>query len=368
MAVTAKAAVLVGAGKPFEVREFSLAGPEKGLALVKMLASGICGTDIHIFEGKIGVPMLPMVIGHEFIGEIVDIGSQDSAESGFRAGDRVIVSVVKVCHECSMCKTGESATCHNLGVTYFHAPDVPPHLFGGYADHTYAPLENMRRIPDEIPSKTAAIFACAGPTVINAIRCCSGLDLQNVDTLVVQGLGPVGLFAVLYAKAYGVKNIVAVSTGRNKKRQELARTLGATHFLSTSDTSREERVKQVTELSGGFGADCVIEASGNPDAFSEGMDLLRTRGVYLVPGLYSDRGEISIKPHVITFKALQIVGSAQYSSDDQSKYIDFLRGHQECWAAIDQVCTHEWKLEDINTAIDTCVKGESVKAIFVNNQ
>jgi len=365
MAIVAKAAVFVNVGQPFEVKEFSLAGPEKGLALVRMLASGICGTDIHIIEGKIGLPMLPMVIGHEFIGEIVAVNAQDSA-SGFRAGDRVIVTVAKTCHECSMCNTGESATCHNLSVTYFHAPDKPPHLFGGYADHTYAPLGCMTKIPAEIPSKTAAIFACAGPTVFNAVRCGGVEGFKNVHTLVVQGLGPVGLFSVLYAKACGVKNIVAVSTGRNPKRQDLARTLGATHFLSTADSSCEDRVKQVTAISGGFGADCVIEASGNPDAFNEGMDMLRSRGVYLVPGLYSNRGDIRIKPQLITFKALQIFGSAQYSSDDQAKYIDFLRAHRDCWAAIDSVCTHEWKIADINKAIDACMKGESVKAIFVS--
>ena len=363
---TAKAAVFVKPGGAFEVRDFTLPAPDKGLALVKMLASGICGTDIHIVEGKIGVPMLPMVIGHEFVGEIVGIDPRDSAASGLRAGDRVIVSVVKVCGECAMCQTGESATCHNLGVTYFHAPDVPPHLFGGYADHTYAPVANLLKIPDDIPAKTAAIFACAGPTVINAFRCCGGPRFQN-DTLVVQGLGPVGLFVVLYARAHGVDNIVAISTGRNAKRQELAMALGASHVISIADTSREQRIQQVMDISGGFGADCVVEASGNPDAFTEGMDMLRSRGVYLVPGLYSDRGEIAIKPHQITFKALQIIGSAQFSSNDQAEYISFLRAHDMHWPAIDAVCTHEWTIDDVNTAIDTCRKGESVKAIFVNN-
>jgi threonine dehydrogenase-like Zn-dependent dehydrogenase len=327
-----------------------------------MLASGICGTDIHIYEGKLGVPMLPLIIGHEFVGEVCEI--EDGA--GFKKGDRVVVNVVKTCKDCYLCKMGESATCLNLGVTYFHELDKAPHVFGGYTDHTYAPIANLIKIPDEIPSKTLTIFACAGPTIINAVRCCGGLNLKDVNTLVVQGLGPIGLFAVLYAKAHGVKNIAVISTGRNKKRMDIAKALGANHFINIADMSVEERVAKVMEISGGIGADCVIEASGNPDAFNEGMEMLRNRGAYLVPGLYSDRGEISIKPQLITFKALQIIGSAQYSLDDQKKYVEFLRENKEYWSLIDSVCTHEWSIAEINEAVETCVKGESVKAIFVN--
>jgi threonine dehydrogenase-like Zn-dependent dehydrogenase len=332
-----------------------------------MLASGICGTDIHIYEGKLGTPFLPMVIGHEFIGEIIDIDPNDAAENGFEKGGKVIVNVAKACHECYLCEIGEGATCQNLSVTYFHELGKPPHVFGGYADYTYAPVSNIIKIPDEIPPKVAAVFACAGPTIINAVRCCGGLELKNVNTLAVQGLGPIGLFAVLYAKANGVRNIVAVSTGKNKKRTELAKSLGADYCISIAETpSKDERVKKITEISGGIGADCVIEASGNPEAFSEGMEMLRNRGAYLVPGLYSNRGEISIKPETITFKALQIIGSAQYSLDDQKKYVGFIRDNKQYWDLIESVCTHEWHIGEINEAVETCVKGESVKAIFVN--
>ena len=148
---------------------------------------------------------------------------------------------------------------------------------------------------------------------------------------------------------------------------ELANSFGAEYFINMADMSKEERINKVIEISGGIGADCVIEASGNPEAFTEGMEMLRNRGAYLVPGQYSDRGEISIKPHVITFKALQIIGAAQYSVDDQKKYVEFIRGNQQYWGLIDSVCTHEWNIGEINRAIGTCVKGESVKAIFVND-
>ena len=361
-----KAAVLTNPKQPFEIREFEMTKPDKGFALVKMLVSGICGTDIHIYEGKLGTPFVPMIIGHEFIGEIIEIDPGDASKSGCNTGDRVIVNVAKACNECYLCKIGEGATCLNLGVTYFHELDKPPYVFGGYADHTYAPVSNIIKIPEEIPAKTITAFACAGPTVINAIRCCGGLKLENINTLVVQGLGPIGLFAVLYAKANGVKNIAVVSTGKNKKRTELAKSFGADYFISIADTpSKEERVKKITEISGGAGADCVIEASGNPEAFTEGMEMLRNRGAYLVPGLYSDRGEISIKPHLITFKALQIIGSAQYSADDLKKYIEFISANKKYWDIIDSACTHEWRIDEINEAVEACVRGESVKSIFV---
>jgi len=362
-----KAAVFTNAKKPFEIKEFEMTQPQKGFVCVKMLASGICGTDIHIYEGKLALPFVPMVIGHEFVGEICEIEPQDAKESGLKKGDRVIVNVAKACNECYLCEIGESATCRNLSVTYFHDLGEAPYVFGGYADHTYAPLGNVIKIPDEIPSKTIAIFACAGPTVINAVRCCKGLELAATNTLVVQGLGPIGLFSVLYAKASGVKNIAVISTGKNNKRMELAKSLGADYFLNISEMTTEQRLGKVMEISGGLGADLVIEASGNPEAFNEGMEMLRNRGAYLVPGLYSDRGEIKIKPHMITFKALQIIGSAQYSVNDQKKYVEFLQNNSQYWDLIDDVCTHEWNIADINEAICTCVKGDSVKALFVNN-
>ena len=361
-----KAAVFEGPNRPFGVKEFEMTKPEKGFALVKIIASGICGTDLHIYEGKLGVPFAPIIIGHEFIGEICEINPQDAAAGGFQKGDRVIVNVAKPCHECYLCEMGESATCQNLGVTYFHELDKPPYVCGGYADHTYAPIGNIVKIPSEVPPKTISIFACAGPTIINAVRCCGGLKLKNIKTLVVQGLGPIGLFSVLYAKANGVKNIAVVSTGKNKKRIELAKSFGADCFLEISDTQKEERVGKILEISEGIGADCVIEASGNPEAFCEGMEMLRNRGAYLVPGLYSDRGEISIKPHMITFKALQIIGSAQYSVEDQKKYVEFIGSNRQYWRTIDSACTHEWQIGEINEAVETCARGDSVKAIFVN--
>ena len=357
------AALFTKAGAPFELEEFGITRPQKGYALVKMLASGICGTDIHICEGKLQMPLSPIVIGHEFVGEIAELGPESG---GFAVGDRVIVNVAKPCHTCYLCEMGESATCQNLGVTYIHEPETPPHVLGGYADHTYAPVTNLQKIPAGIPPKTVAVFACAGPTVINAVRCCGGLELGKTNTLVVQGLGPIGLFSVLYAKASGVKNVAAISTGKNKERAKLAAAFGADCILNISEMTKEKRLEKIMEISSGVGADVAIEASGNPEAFTEGLEMLRNRGAYLVPGQYSDRGEISIKPHMITFKALQIIGSAQYSADDVKKYIEFLENHGECHRLIESACTHEWHIGEINEAIETCVRGDSVKAMFVS--
>lgn len=362
----AKAALFMGPEKPFEIREYELEAPRPGYALVEMLASGVCGTDVHIYEGRLGVAFTPMVIGHELLGRVCQINGQDGSK-GLKPGDRVIVSVAEPCGSCSLCRTGESANCLNLKASYYHDPEVAPHLYGGFAQYAYAKIENMARMPDTLPVKTAAVFPCAGPTVLHAMKC-AGLSperIKTIKTAVVQGLGPVGLFAVLYLRAMGVENIISVTTGRNAKRMEMGEKLGATVFINLNGTTREERVRKVLDMTEGIGADLAVEASGNPQAFPEGLDYLRNRGIYLVPGQYSNSGGIALEPQVITFKALQIFGSSQYTMGDVEDYIRFMTGHPNVWKQVDGVRTHEYRLEDINKAIQAASSGEAVKAILV---
>lgn len=179
MKKTAKAAVYTGPGRPFEIREYPLTLPPRGMAMLELIASGICGTDLHIHDGKI--PMEPpKIIGHEFIGRVAAISEEDAEASGIRIGDSVIVDIACPCGECVLCRTGDDANCVNMRATNAGNPEIPPHFYGGYAEYNYSPIKNLVKLPDGIDPITACVFPCAGPTVLHAFRLAEELSLIHI--------------------------------------------------------------------------------------------------------------------------------------------------------------------------------------------
>ena len=159
MKKTAKAAVYTGPGRPFEIREYPLTPPPRGMAMLELIASGICGTDLHIHDGKI--PMEPpKILGPEFIGRVAAISEEDAEASGIRIGDSVIVDIACPCGECVLCRTGDDANCVNMHVTNAGDPENPPHFYGGYAEYNYSCLlYTSRGASAKLPGGPAACVA-----------------------------------------------------------------------------------------------------------------------------------------------------------------------------------------------------------------
>ena len=357
----AKAAVFTAPDKPFEIKEYPLVAAPSGMAKIKMLASGVCGTDLHIFRGRLGATT-PAIIGHELVGEIEEICG-DSKE--LRVGDRVIVDIACPCGECLLCKAGDDANCIHLGVSNAGNPDEAPHFWGGYAQYNYSPLKNLIKIPDEIEPEIVCAYACAGPTAIHAFELGkkAGWKAEETHTAVVQGAGALGSFAVAYLACAGVKNIIAVIGRENHRKAQLLRSLGASEVYSMEQNEAKMR-QRITEITEGVGADLVFEGSGGAQAIPFGMDLLRNRGIYLVPGQYSDKGGVAIQPQMITFKALQIIGSSQYSVCDVEKYLNFLSHNKHLWSVIGGLVT-KYPLEEVNLAFEDMEAGKNIKTVLI---
>ena len=362
---TGKVAVMSGPNRPFEVREYPLLPVPEGMARMKLLGSGVCGTDLHIMRGKLAVGF-PACIGHEFIGKVEDIHEADSSKYGINVGDNVIVDIAVPCGECILCKEGNDANCVNMGVTNGGRPEVAPHFYGGFSDYNYTSVKNLVKLPEELDPLMVGVFACPGPTAIHAVRLGikAGLDPAGVNVAVVQGAGPVGCFATAYLAALGIKEILVICGGANDRRSLLAKQLGATELLDFTAQSMDDIVKYVQSKNGGLGADLVFEASGNPKAVPQGMDMLRNRGMYLVPGQYSQSGGIEIQPQMITFKALSIIGSSQYSMVDVHEYVKFLSEHTELHNPIKGLASC-YKVEDINKAFEDAGAGKNIKTVIV---
>ena len=365
MIMKAKAAVFMGAHKDFEVREFDVTATPRGYGQMELIASGICGTDLHFHNGKLAINP-PTVIGHEFVGKITDLDEKDAKQYDLAVGDNVIADIAVPCGECILCKNGDDANCVNMQVTNGGSIDVAPYLYGGYAEVNYTPLSNLVKIPNEIPPVVAATFACPGPTAIHSFELAkkAGIDFTKINVAVVQGLGPVGTFAVMYLKALGIKKIYAITAGNDTTRENTALTLGADKIFNLSCEGVDPVTKALQAENGGLGVDLCIECSGAPAAVVQGMNILRNRGVYLVPGQYSASGGIEIQPQLITFKALHIIGSSQYSMCDVRTYLDFLSVHTELYEKIEKLGT-KFKVSEINEAIAYAKSGKNVKTLLV---
>ena len=362
-----KCAVFHGAGQAFEIREFEVMDPEKNRVGLKLVSSGICGTDVHICQGYLKMPDFPLVLGHEFIGEIDALGADvagDALGNELHPGDCAVACVAVPCGKCFNCLRGETASCLNFGVTYVRDVSEVPHFHGGFSEYLFSPAKNLVRIPVGVDPFAAAAFPCGGPTVIRA--CAYGGGLENGELVVIQGNGSLGLFALAWAKAQGCRVIVIGSTA-NTLRTELTRQLEPDAFFDyrrdAPEAIREKIAVHASELGRGDGADVVIETSGSADAFPFGLTLLRTRGRYFVPGQYSDRGPVSIPPHMITFRALRIFGSGQYTMKDIGTYLEFLHAHPELQAIFRRLI-RKYRIEEINTAMADAAGGAAVKAVF----
>ncbi|MGM9626393.1 MAG: zinc-binding dehydrogenase [Eubacteriales bacterium] len=361
----ATAAVFEGTGKPFSVRTFDVTETPAGYGRSELIASGICGTDIHFWDGTLQAPK-PSIIGHEFVGKLVDCDAAEAAAYGLSVGDNVIADIAVPCGTCLLCKTGDEANCVNMGVTNGGSIEEAPYLWGGYTEVNYTPLSNLIRIPESLNPKAVAAFACPGPTAMHAFKLASRANIRlfSETVAVVQGLGPVGCYAILYLRAMGVDKVYAVLAGSSEKKIALAKALGADEVFSLSRDGEEAVAARLSEEHNGLGVDLVYEASGAPKAIPFGMRVLRNRGVYLVPGQYSASGAVSIHPETITFKALQIIGSSQYDMDDVRAYLSFLNEHKELEQTILSLVT-AYPVAQINEAIADIKSGKNVKTVLV---
>ncbi len=362
-----KAAVFLAARQPLAIHDYPLLPVEAGMTRLSLLTSGICGTDVHIWEGALGIPG-PVILGHEYLGQVEEIGAGDAVDclgQPLTPGDRAAVNVIESCGCCRLCASGGDASCLHLmeTLTYTQSPEIPPHFHGGYAEANYSPTRYLHRLPDAVPTEVAAAFLCAGPTVERGLRYAGGA--QPGDHVVVQGAGPVGLYAALRAKAAGAATVTMIGSGSNPLRLELAARFGADLTLDIRATTMEERRARVLAHTDGIGADLIIEGTGNPEAIPEGLALLRACGRYIWAGQYSDRGSIPLPTHLITFNALQIFGSAQFSIDDRARYFAFLETAPEQWDNIRAAITDRYTVAEANMALERARSGAAVKALLV---
>ena len=279
---------------PGEVRVDERPEPELEAAtdaVVRVEATGVCGSDLHIYHGRVGVEP-GFTIGHEFVGEVIAAGD---GVTEVAVGERVLGCYCTACGRCFFCRRGDFHKC-DAGRVFGHGK-VLGSLQGAQADQVLVPNANLtlRRVPEGM-SNDAALFA--GDVMGTGFHAIDSAGLEPGDTAVVLGLGPVGLCAVQAARAAGAAQVLAVDSV--PERLEMARRFGA-QAVHLDDDDPREAVKVATE---GRGADVVVDAVGHPAAFDMACRMARKAGSVSATGVYAERMEVHMG--VIWIKALEI--------------------------------------------------------------
>ncbi len=291
-----RAVLLHGAGAPLELAEYPVPALKSGEVLLRTVASEVCGTDVHLRHGRLaGVPY-PIIPGHVSVGEVVESAGvrEDALGNPLRVGDLVtFLDVHGTCHACYHCAVaGQPNRCPSRRVYGITFPAWEG-LFGGWAEGIVLKAGvSILRLPEGV---AASRFIGGGCGLFTGFAAVERSGLRMGDTVVVQGAGPVGLAASAFAHLRGAGEVILI--GAPRARLELAPSFGVDLTHNLEESPAEERREVILDRTHGRGADVVVEATGNPRALSEGLELLRDGGSYVVAGHYTDAGTVPLNPH-----------------------------------------------------------------------
>jgi threonine dehydrogenase-like Zn-dependent dehydrogenase len=358
-----KAAVMSAPQALLEVREFPEPELEPGSILLETIYSEVCGTDVHLHHGQLaGVPY-PIIPGHVSVGRIARLAGEvtDVEGNALREGDVVtFLDVHETCGKCWFCLVAKATTrCPSrkvYGITY----SADEGLLGGWSQAIYLkPGVKVIRLPEELTPERFIAAGCGLPTAIHALE---RAQVQLGDSVAVQGSGPVGLSAAILAQLSGATQVIMV--GAPQARLEMALAIGADHIVDIEQYGPEERVALVRGWTGGRGADITIEATGNPAAVREGMQMTRDNGRFVVVGQYTDAGTVEVNPHWdINRKHLEIRGCWGTDFSHVYRGVKVVAKHGERFG-YERFISRKYSLEETNQALADVEELRVVKAVI----
>jgi L-iditol 2-dehydrogenase len=317
--------------------------------LIKVDACAVCGTDLKSFRS--GNPRIkaPIVMGHEFSGQVEDIGN---SVRGFEKGDRIVMATSVSCGECFYCKKGWKNLCKNIAPMGYSFP-------GGMADYIIIPERALKyghavKVPADVKAEHAALaepLSCAINAATNA-------NIQQGDTVVVLGAGPMGLMNAAVAKALGAKKIIVSEISNNRLSQ--AKNFDVDILIHPENEDLKKIVMDTTE---GYGADVVIVAA--PAAFPQetAVGLVRKKGtVCLFASLPVGKEMLSINSRIVHYGEINIVGSSDSTPEHVKKAVEMISTGKLPAA---KLVTHRMRFDELFTAFQLMDKGESLRVVLM---
>jgi len=358
----AYAMVLEEFNKPLRAKEFELIKPSDGELLVKIEAAGVCGSDVHMFKGNDPRTKLPMILGHEGVGRVYAISGIwfDVNGEKIKEGDFIIWDRGVTCGKCYFCAVKkEPYLCPNRW-TYGISVScmAPPHLRGCYSEYIYLHKDTkVLKIKENIEPEVLVSASCSGAT------CAHAFDIVSPDfgdSVLIQGPGPIGLYAIIFAKLKGARNIIVI--GGTKERLKMCEEFGATHVVDRNSTTIQQRQEIIMDITNGRGVDLAIEAVGHPSAVSEGIKLVRNGGSYLSLGFGDPNGSVTLDCYYdIVRKNLRYQGVWVSDTKHLNMAVNVVLQNKELFK---KMVTNIYKLTDATKALEDMGNRNTIKSVL----
>ncbi len=330
---TMRAAQLTEPKKPLELVEVPIPRPDRREILIKVKAAGICSSDLHYQDGRSQVTRLPITLGHEVSGEVVECGKE---VRGLNTGDRVCLFYLVTCGDCIECCTGNDNYCNE-------AKMLGKNIAGGFAEYLVIPARNAFIFPKSIPFAQAALLTDAVATPFHAL---SRADIKTGDSVLIIGIGGLGLHAVQIAKIMGAGQVIAMDL--EPEKLDLALKVGATAVINPRKDNVEEKIKNLSR----GGVDVAVELIGLPKTIRQAIDCTGLGGRTVIVGICPE--EIGLNPyHDLLLKERTILGSADQSRADFPVIIELASKKR---LDMSYSVTYEIPLEEINRGLEMLKK------------
>lgn len=365
-----RAAVAFAPKQPLEIVELDLQGPQPGEVLVEIMATGVCHTDAYTLDGFDSEGLFPSVLGHEGAGIVREIGA---GVTSVAVGDHVIPLYTPECRQCKSCLSGKTNLCTAIRATqgkglmpdgtsrFSYKGQTIYHYMGcsTFSNFTVLPEIALAKIRTDAPFDTSCYIGCGVTTGVGAVT--KTAKVQAGDSVIVFGLGGIGLNVIQAARLVGAGQIVGVDLNDDKK--SWGERFGMTDFVNPK-TVDGNLVEHLVALTGG-GADFTFDATGNTDVMRDALEAChRGWGVSVVIGVAEAGKEISTRPfQLVTGRVWKgtAFGGAKGRTDVPQIVDWYMSGKIE----IDPMITHRLKLDDINKAFDLMHAGESIRSVIV---
>jgi alcohol dehydrogenase, propanol-preferring len=328
-----RALVLEKFGGPFVPKDVPTPAIAPHEALVRVRHVGVCGTDVKIRADRMGLGVIPLIMGHEIAGEVAEVGGE---VRGFAPGDRVVVNFYVTCGRCQFCRVGRDTLC----------PEVRQHGFtidGGFAEYLKTPGVNLCKVPDHVPLEGACILGDAVATAYHAIT--KRAQVRPGTTVALIGVGGVGLHALQMARLAGGW-VIAVDV--SEPRLALAKSLGADAVVDARSGPFHEAVRKLTD---GQGVDVVLEFVANQKTLPSSYQSVKRAGRLVFVG-YTPQLPMSVMPHELVRNELEIVGARANTKQELQETMDLV-GRGRIKPIVDRVIP----LADIEQAFDALREG-----------
>ena len=353
--------------KPLSVEEVDLEGPGVNEVMVKIKAAGLCHSDLSVINGNRPRP-LPMVLGHEAAGEVVELGQGVDRLS---IGDHVFFAFMPSCGHCPSCATGRAALCEpgakangegvlmgghkriNKEAMYYH------HHLGvsGFSEYAVASVNSLVKIDKDISFDIAALFGCAIMTGVGTLV--NTAQIRLGDSVLVVGLGGVGLSAILGARAAGARQIIGADINPDKRQKALE--LGADAIIDAADPHALEMLKAIT----GGGVDIAVEFAGAISALEFALESTKRGGTTITAALPHPEARLSISPVALVGMEKTIKGSYLGSCVPSRDIPNYLELYKNGRLPVEKLISHRISLGQVNEGFERMAKGEGIRQVIL---